>query len=382
MHLSLCSLTTAWRQGLVKNTAAWNKNSPRMQTTKVEGKNLFFSKANLWVSILTLIALIAAIAKFTTVQKVDQGEKQSLEELTRQVAKIADTLTVKDQVAPNVLQVEKQGPVWGSVFGGTPQRKNIRMDCNIDGTPICCSMVNITQIKSHHKSHNSKVVNENDDHCVTSRLYVSSPYELEQLALGVKLSSITDGNERMAALVKQIYDPDEVAKSRVWLRRVEARMSGTDEVVTNEDDLKYLSRFETTRKCKSKVSTWSEFIEPITIHARHPFGMNEIINPQTMVDGISLISTDYVLLDSAQNIERRAPKGRKGNANLKKYFFDAGTSRFDSSLALFACTYAQVVRPRCGLMTVILSIAAILIHYHFNICNRWVYFSNKSLVGR
>jgi hypothetical protein len=108
-----------------------------------------------------------------------------------------------------------------------------------------------------------------------------------------------------------------------------------------------------------EVETWKEWIEPITIHARHPFGMSTCRNTQkySWKTRTGRSDSDYVLLQSGKALhDHTYPKhysntgGRKHKKsslqanNIKHFMLDAGTSTFDSSLFWFTCAYSQVIR--------------------------------------
>jgi hypothetical protein len=175
-----------------------------------------------------------------------------------------------------------------------------------------------------------------------------------------------------------------IRNSTTWLRRVKAHMSsrgpgeGEASPASAADqlaDLEYLSRFEFTRTCVdgsssstgsggggggvSEVTKWTEWIEPLGIPARHPFGFGRCrpaapyYGPQTPRTGRS--DVDYVLLQSGAALHRHThtAQGRRfrpaapissspAPAAVKHFLFDAGTSTFDSGLFWFTCAYSQV----------------------------------------
>ena len=148
------------------------------------------------------------------------------------------------------------------------------------------------------------------------------------------------------------------------------------------DDWEFLSHFVVTRKSRAGQlqEEWYEFIEPLTMHSRHPFGYlgclgrertpaglfsaakrNDFARPvlaqpsRKAIPQISLVSVDYVLLQRLNPVYRLGAKDPHINGSLagapalskpvapnKLMMFDAGTSRFDSSLWWFICAYSQV----------------------------------------
>ena len=164
---------------------------------------------------------------------------------------------------------------------------------------------------------------------------------------------------------------------------------------TNEkmdaDDVKYLSRMVFKTNCSNPVYNmeWYEWIEPLTIYGRHPFSLiscPEKVNQLFASDGYiewgnkgkskyvkgvrhfnSIFYPDYIIsagIDMAKqrvrfrntfshndNFTSKSVKGDHShggvNANShvhlppRAFFFDAGTSLFDSSLTYFTCLYGQ-----------------------------------------
>jgi hypothetical protein len=92
----------------------------------------------------------------------------------------------------------------------------------------------------------------------------------------------------------------------------------------NEDDKEYLSRFRITRHCTGEsAQTWWEYIEPLSIHARHPFALGECWHPhfidQTFVYNgtvpkTPLLSLDYILLQTPSDLT-----GRHANTSLIRH---------------------------------------------------------------
>jgi hypothetical protein len=56
----------------------------------------------------------------------------------------------------------------------------------------------------------------------------------------------------------------------------------------------------------------------------------------------SKLSTDYVLLKKVESLPEYEVTPSKTVRKTKKVLFDAGTSRFDSSLYWFTCAFSQV----------------------------------------
>ena len=244
---------------------------------------------------------------------------------------------------------------FGAVFPIPLEQNNVHLDCTgPQGRPLCCSAVDDSVSRGVGWEDMSAVVKEDKDLvCQVTRKYKASPYEREQLDLAWRLQNVTDWEARSSALVENILSVDSQTHSKKWLKRVKAHMKHNDGVAVSisDNDHHYLSKYIVTRTCndKSKNDQWIEWIEPLTIHARHPFGMStckRVRKPPF----INRSNVDYVLIQSAENLGRsrvgtaRATRGGSGRKQKppKHYFLDAGTSTFDSSLWWFTCAYAQM----------------------------------------
>jgi hypothetical protein len=147
------------------------------------------------------------------------------------------------------------------------------------------------------------------------------------------------------------------------LQRVQDHMQSEKTPTEIKDDIEFLSRFEFTRTCGTNVEKWMEYIEPITITARHPFAFATCLDPkrqpynQYYTKGkprVARSNVDYILTQSGRNLHnqsytatgRRVVSQRNGGSGAilttpKRFMFDAGTSTFDSSLVWFTCAYSQ-----------------------------------------
>jgi hypothetical protein len=125
-------------------------------------------------------------------------------------------------------------------------------------------------------------------------------------------------------------------------------MSNTtlDKDYATEEDYMYLSRFRVTKCCHSprRNFTWNEWIEPITVHGRHPFSVSEckykdvddlFSKRENYYGATSIYNVDYILTQSAASFKN------KTSSRVRKFLFDAGTSTFESSLTWFTCAYSQ-----------------------------------------
>jgi len=228
---------------------------------------------------------------------------------------------------------------WGSMFGGLSPSKNIKYDCNFNNHPTCCATLNYMNLTDHRHSPKHNVTKQQS--CTIQREYVPSEYEKKQFNKSIEISKILNETHRLDALIK--FFIDDIPLSIRWLERVHIRSRLTDDTPATEDDELFLSKFVVTKTChgRDRLSTsWIEWIEPLTVHARHPFGYagcecelsplkQELRNRGV---GVNKQSTDYILVQS-----------NKYHPQARSYLLDAGASTFQSSLNWFLCSYHQVL---------------------------------------
>lgn len=281
---------------------------------------------------------------------------QKIELLSQRVDGLRDNLGIPETV------------LFGDKFGGLESR-NVLMDCisPVTGTPVCCETVigpnttaalpvigityGMTQTKRKRKLS-----------CTLVKRYESSPQELREFFFASQLASISpsyssiknsygfppEDFERLLLLKRYLQNRETIANATRWLSRVKIHMQSQIAPVGSTDDLEFLSRFHVSKYCDGDhVQSWIEWIEPITIHGRHPFALNNCPlmkfpeNNDTNVNvnqGVALINVDHILLQSGQLQQDNDRIGKRRN---KHVLFDAGSSTFDSSLAFFVCSYSQ-----------------------------------------
>lgn len=249
----------------------------------------------------------------------------------------------------------------------------IRKDCDFNGIPTCCSLLSNSSDLNHtsrfhlYESYKNEINTNHDvishdinyyNHrkCHSIREYIPSQYEIEQIKKAKEFLDIKDANTRYYAILDYAFSYEQIEHSRKWLKRVGAHMASSSDPPYSEDDEKYLSRFVQTYNCShiNKVFVRNEWIEPLTIHSRHPFAWchSQCIYPKSkgycknltdFENSISIVNADYIIVSSssANNSEINNDfKIHQSNYN-KKYFFDAGSSTFNSGLYWFLCAYAN-----------------------------------------
>lgn len=242
---------------------------------------------------------------------------------------------------------------WGKLFGASLKSKFPKMDCKFAQNPICCSALESGDtLDAPDRIKQKKVKSRQYRNCVVTKEYFPSPYETHHLEKAEELALIPDIETRTIKFIEFIEQPDEIEHARKWLARVAERQEGIN-LKENDIDLKYLSRFKVTRQCPSNsLKSWWEYIEPLTVHARHPFGLRTCRHPYRQDSYIYknsnpqipmefMFSVDYLLLQSQRDFGSSEEDGHQISPP-KAFLFDAGTSRFDSSLSWFVCAYQQV----------------------------------------
>lgn len=292
----------------------------------------------------------------------------------------ADEWTSIDDTSRRQLASPASGCIkWGNTFDVPLQSKNVARPCSLpDGRAICCSAVNPSPsdyfskpignnynpaVSRRNKEDENNLGGKEDEICTIQKTYISSPQELRDLAMADKISTISDDHTdatRFKTLMEYVLHPETLKNSTKWLSRVSFHM-GLDHVsedLLTHDDYEYLSRFEVTRKCGAKTERWIEWIEPVTITARHPFAFGScrpvrpLLSPETPRVGRS--NVDYVLLQSGKALFDQSYNSATGrrwkysnngrrirNQPVRHFMLDAGTSTFDSSLLWFTCGFAQ-----------------------------------------
>ena len=223
---------------------------------------------------------------------------------------------------------------WKKMYQFPLEGKNIEKGCKLsNGSPICCSALS----GSFNKSSSSARRRIRRGLCTTTRKYESSEYEKRHLKLSQSLKGV-------GPLWNFVQSPEEIDAANSWLQDVRSLMTETHYGSHWTPNQTHLSRFIVTEDCgDGGVTTTIEYIEPITITARHPFawswsGCDNNVAKKGHKKWAHkklrkhLCDTDFVVLSNSKWTQNTA----------KKFFFDAGSSTFDSSGWWFMCGYSQV----------------------------------------
>jgi len=271
-------------------------------------------------------------------------------------------------VVPTGTMAANRQIVWGHTSAALIKSENVLFDCiKPDGNKVCCAALNqshtwtrgigIDYEKSIHNGDrkNSVLRHTSSGKCEMTKEYIPSPYELRDLQYAKDLQTISDISIRMDKLLTYVSMDEMIENSTRWMNRVKIHMESEIIPIPTADDYEFLSRFHMTKVCRHDdgrmVKTeWDEWIEPLTIHVRHPFAFadcgaltdkyySKMLQTKSKV-GIG--NVDYVLLQSGMSQHNNQLHGHHGSGSRKHVMIDAGASTFDSSLFWFTCGYSQV----------------------------------------
>ena len=292
---------------------------------------------------------------------------------------------------------------WVRNFEGV-KSEHVDRKCNIldDNTPVCCaargqrnSNAEPRGVGEEHLVAKDELI-ELNGRCSIERTYKPSPYEIRHLEFAATLMSISDASQRLESLLRFLTTPAEIAHNYEWLHYAKVLMQG-GHIEEGERARLVLSHFEVTRACRQPgggvtSSSWREWIEPLSVHGRHPFafascrhidavaraypqrggadrgGLEDVSGgagrgSSGEVKAVSIMNVDYLVLLSNKmmhNLNGSTPGvymeeiyeskqgagGEAGSRRLRPFnrhlLLDAGTSYFQSSLSWLTCAYSQV----------------------------------------
>mmetsp|Transcript_16817 Transcript_16817/g.25279 ORF Transcript_16817/g.25279 Transcript_16817/m.25279 type:complete len:460 (+) Transcript_16817:135-1514(+) len=269
---------------------------------------------------------------------------------------------------------------------------NVHMDCvTPDNREVCCAAqgdlnpvreprgigyekiqaIPQSSFKNSKNGKNSKKKNISGK-CHITRTYIPSPYETHHMRLASVLESISDPNQRLNELLRQLTTEKELSQNYKWLELAREIMQSPEDKsqwLQDNDASSVLSRFNVVKTCKDSTYSWIEWIEPITVHGRHPFAFAACRHIKAVVDAYPNVNSHQELLrrlNSGRNVDERIASdvpimssdylilstnhmtyGNNGSTLMlrgrnKHVLYDAGTSLFDSSLKWLTCAYSQV----------------------------------------
>ncbi len=255
----------------------------------------------------------------------------------------------------------------------------IDLSCHHGGHPVCCSIADdnpdSSPAMSPYYPRQAPTPLTKEGFCTVQKEYVPSKYEEIHFAKVKEVNGkFHDERRRREEYTDFIFD--DIPHAIKWMNRVQYHMKlreipGSRSEQDIADDEYYLSKFKVTRTCQQSSSSsatsevFYEYIEPLTIYGRHPYGIiacakdvfkrigDEIHykgKSITIPFKVSKQSRDYVLLanvnypyynssfyqvnEQGSTITKLKPR--------KSFLFDAGSKTFDSSLFWFVCGYLQV----------------------------------------
>ena len=226
---------------------------------------------------------------------------------------------------------------WKKMYQFPLEGKNIAKDCKLpNGSPICCSALDGHFVTN--KTDSSERRKKRRSSCRTTRVYESSEYEKRHLKAAQTVKGV-------GPLWQFVQTPEEILAATNWLKDVKSLMTEDNYGSRLDPNTTHLSRFIVTEECTNAPPTTTiEYIEPISITARHPFAWswsgcdNNVARKgfkkwKQKDKRTHLCDTDFVVLANK----------KWTNSAVKRYFFDAGSSTFDSSGWWFMCGYSQVI---------------------------------------
>ena len=277
---------------------------------------------------------------------------------------------------------------WAETFGGVTS-DSLNMSCSMEGRPVCCSILDQdynsawvdenrlkVSIAKKRTKHDLRVEFDRESSaivCTDTRVYHPCPYELKQIEFAKKLETDfhAPSEESAQKLVEFISSAEAIRESKLWLERVKYHMLNIA-AVSSADDEYILSKFVVTRTCydrKASIHTeanitnsWVEWIEPLSVHGRHPNSMQDCStfkkhysknSNNTLPPAVSIMHIDYILVQNGEAFHNHSHPNsalvksmqQRQSLPVRHYLLDAGTSTFDSSLVFFLCMYAEVSFP-------------------------------------
>ena len=241
------------------------------------------------------------------------------------------------------------------------QTATVPMKCDWRGVSTCCSLVEKTNssysrqsqnfMHSNHLHGRSHFIGKRESNrCNTTRVYIPSSYESSHINKAIEISTIAKLEDRIHVL--EMFIEQDIPNTNKWLQRILFHMIRDHQAdyEHNNDDYQYLSRYETRIDCDGQYHSSVEWIEPITVHARHPNSLIQHCRPLAKMWNRTkslieypvkhLINSDYLLLEHKEDYIHKL--GTHVSHQHRSILFDAGAGYFDTGTAWLACGYHQV----------------------------------------
>lgn len=307
------------------------------------------------------------------------------EHVSRDVDQCVQELSLLQDELMNISSNMNGSMVWGMSWehnktGGHLETTIVSRDCKMpaNGFHVCCAAVNSSlRVNRGVGIGMTRLVTalpplpQAMTTCKTHKVYHPSKYEIDHLDFAHNLSSLpgfeNNATARLNALLAKITSKEEYDDSIRWLARVRAHMHSEEKPESHEDDEKYLSYWEITVNCSKLsplgdrdyiVKSWRSWIEPLTLHSRHPFAYRRCRRYSPIYNILKkayssfpadapnpgMSNIDYILVDSGENVAMELSTESTNSAQVsqaKHLLLDVGTSTFDSSAWWFTCAYSQ-----------------------------------------
>ena len=234
-----------------------------------------------------------------------------------------------------------RGKIFGNGLIGIESNNFINDGCRTNyGNMVCCAILNETN--AAYSIESATILQPRKNRCSTTKVYIPSTYENDQFEIARRFDNITDFALRKRSFKDFVSSKKDLNDSYNWVSSVRRRMR-FGQTENNDLDFHYLSRFKFTRICpgRGEESSWNEWIEPISVHARNPFSLlncnmdkkgilKSLRHFSKTITDVNVMNTDHVLLHYDQ---------RSQSTRGRNFMLDAGTSSFGSSLWWFTCMY-------------------------------------------
>eukprot|EP01041_Mallomonas_annulata_P010244 gene10244-21375_t len=222
---------------------------------------------------------------------------------------------------------------------------------------------------SHIYNNNEININISKLTCNLQKIYHPSEFETKNIKDAYYIqNNIRNLTQRKNYYIRTYFSKRAQSRAKIWLNRIKIRMTYNSGNSNNNDnnnfnennnttfsDLKYLSRFQNILTCNNHNSTststststeytWNEWIEPITMHIRHPYFYRRNlsnIHSSNEIEYDYLRNLDFILLQSSSSQYNHTANFISPYLPTKHFLIDVGSSSWDSTSKWFTCGYLQ-----------------------------------------